>query len=104
MSDESNHSLLMTHHSSLASEKRSRMKIGITFDLKSDAPLPAGLPDDFQEEFDSPVTVEGIASVLRNLGHEVVPLGDGRELLQRLLTDPPDLVFNIAEGQGIARS
>jgi D-alanine-D-alanine ligase len=30
-------------------------------------------------------------------------LGDGRELLERLLADPPDFVFNFAEGQGIGR-
>ena len=31
-------------------------------------------------------------------------LGDGRELLERLLADPPDFVFNLAEGQGVSRS
>jgi D-alanine-D-alanine ligase len=80
------------------------MRIGITYDLKSDAPPPAGTPDDFQEEFDSPTTIEAIAAVLRGLGHTVEKLGDGRELLQRLLADPPELVFNFAEGQGIGRS
>src|SRR5205823_5365502 len=53
---------------------------------------------------DSPVTIEAIAAALRALGHEVVKLGDGRELLQRLLADAPDFVFNIAEGQGIGRA
>lgn len=80
------------------------MKIGITYDLKADLPASANLPDDFQEEFDSPVTIEAIAAVLRGLRHEVQLLGDGRELLERLLHDPPDFVFNIAEGQGIGRS
>src|ERR1700676_2806075 len=80
------------------------MRIGITYDLKTDAPPPAGAPDDYQEEFDSPDTVEAVAAVLRGLGHKVEELGDGRELLQRLLTDPPDFVFNFAEGQGIGRS
>jgi D-alanine-D-alanine ligase len=80
------------------------MRIGITYDLKSDAPTPAGMPDDFQEEFDSPITIEAIASVLRRLGHTVEKLGDGREMLQRLLADAPDFVFNFAEGQGIGRS
>jgi D-alanine-D-alanine ligase len=84
------------------------MRIGITYDLKIDEP-PAGtaradVPDDFQEEFDSPATIEAIAEVLRGLGHEVIKLGDGRELMERLLADPPDLVFNMAEGQGIGRS
>jgi D-alanine-D-alanine ligase len=80
------------------------MKIGISYDLKADTPLGADLPDDFQEEFDSPATIEAIASVLGGLGHEVCLLGDGRDLLERVLSDAPDLVFNIAEGQGIARS
>jgi D-alanine-D-alanine ligase len=31
-------------------------------------------------------------------------LGDGRPLLERLLADPPEFVFNFAEGHGIARS
>jgi D-alanine-D-alanine ligase len=78
------------------------MKIGIAFDLKTEA--PAGMPDDFQEEFDSPGTIEAIASVLRDLGHDVDWLGDGPPLLERLLSDPPDFVFNLAEGHGISRS
>src|SRR5581483_11137283 len=80
------------------------MRIGITYDLKADGALPTDLPDDFQEEFNSPGTIEAIAAALRGLGHEVAFLGDGRELLQRLLADPPDLVFNTAEGQGVGRS
>ena len=79
------------------------MKIGITFDLKAEEPSGSGLPDDFQEEFDSPATIEAIASVLHGLGHDVIMLGDGRELIQKLLADPPDFVFNFAEGQGIGR-
>src|SRR5919198_595389 len=80
------------------------MRIGITYDLKTDLSAAADLPDDFQEEFDSPATVEAIAAALRGLGHQVEKLGDGRELLQRLLADPPELVFNFAEGQGVGRS
>jgi D-alanine-D-alanine ligase len=79
------------------------MRIGITYDLKGDLSDRPHLPDDFQEEFDSPATVEAIAQVLRELGHQVTLLGDGRELLERLLADPPDFVFNFAEGQGISR-
>src|SRR3954447_7309596 len=84
------------------------MKIGITYDLKTSGPANgqarADLPDDFQEEFDSPTTIEAIARVLRGLGHEVEKLGDGRDLLARLLGDPPQLVFNFAEGQGVGRA
>src|SRR5438270_6298034 len=81
-----------------------QMRIGITYDLKAKEPAQLGLPDDFQEEFDSPVTIEAIASVLRELGHEVTKLGNGRGLLKQLLANPPELVFNFAEGQGIGRS
>lgn len=78
------------------------MKIGITFDLKQ--PNPAGeLPDDWQEEFDSPYTIEAIAEALRGLGHEITLLGDGRTLIERLLADPPELIFNFAEGEGVSR-
>ncbi len=83
------------------------MRIGITCDLKAAVPPPSltsPLPDDWQEEYDDPATIEVIAAVLRGLGHEVRVLGDGPELLRQLLTEPPDFVFNMAEGHGISRS
>ncbi len=80
------------------------MRIGIAFDLKPAAPLPAGAPDDLNEEFDSPATVKAIADVFRSLGHTAVELGNGRPLIEALLKNPPDLVFNFAEGSGISRS
>jgi D-alanine-D-alanine ligase len=84
------------------------MRIGITYDLKTESSpseeSSCQLPDDWQEEFDSPATLEGIAGALRALGHEVDMLGDGRELIEHLLSTPPDFVFNMAEGQGIGRS
>src|ERR1700731_623043 len=93
------------------------MRIGITYDLRAELPtssaslspchlvtLPPCHRDDLQEEYDSPATIEALAAVLRGLDHEVVKLGDGRELLERLLAQPPDFVFNIAEGQGIGRA
>src|SRR5690242_8316804 len=80
------------------------MRIGIAFDLKPDGPPPAGAPDDLHEEFDSPATVRAVGDVLRGLGHEVKELGNGRPLLEALLRDPPDLVFNFAEGTGVSRS
>lgn len=80
------------------------MHIGIAFTLKPDIPLPQGSPDDLHEEFDSPRTIEALASVFRSLGHTVSELGDGRPLIESLLLQPPDLVFNFAEGSGISRS
>src|SRR3954454_5836447 len=80
------------------------MHIGIAFDLKPDAPATPDLPDDWAEEFDSPVTVHAIAAALQARGHTVTELGDGRGLVEKLLANPPDLVFNIAEGEGVGRS
>src|SRR5437660_1524822 len=80
------------------------MQIGIAFTLKPEEPPPAGAPDDLHEEYDSPKTVQAIADVFRSLGHTVRELGDGRAFLEAVLREPPDLVFNFAEGSGIARS
>ena len=80
------------------------MKIGISYDLKASQPQGPDVPDDAYEEFDSPHTIEAIAAVLRDMGHVVVLLGDGREFLVNVLRDKPDFVFNFAEGQGISRS
>ncbi|WP_020471844.1 D-alanine--D-alanine ligase family protein [Zavarzinella formosa] len=80
------------------------MKIGIAFDLKPKTPLPAGAPDDLHEEFDHPITITAIADVLRGMGHTPVELGNGKELLGKLLADPPDFVFNLAEGAGTSRN
>ncbi len=80
------------------------MNIGIAFDLRPVAPPPAGAPDDVYEEFDDPATIRAIGDALRGLGHTVRDLGNGRDLVAELLRDPPDLVFNFAEGYGAARS
>ncbi len=78
------------------------MRIGIAFDLAPGHPSHDG-PDDRYEEFDKPETVEAIATVLRGEGHEVVLLGDGREFLSRILDTNVDLVWNLAEGEGVGR-
>lgn len=80
------------------------MQIGIACTLKPEEPLPADAPDDIHEEYDSPVTVKAIGDVFRSLGYTVRELGDGRPFLEAVLRDPPDLVFNFAEGTGISRS
>ena len=80
------------------------MHIGIAFDLKPDEPLPAGAPDDLHEEFDAPGTIRAIGDVFRSLGHTVSELGNGRPLIEALLQNPPDLVFNFAEGIGTGRN
>lgn len=55
-----------------------------------------------EAEFDTPTTVEAIAEALRRLGHDVdlvevsVPVS---ELVTRLESTRPDLIFNTAEGR-----
>jgi D-alanine-D-alanine ligase len=79
------------------------LKIGLAFDLVPAVAEPPVGPDDRYEEFDKPETVAALAEILRGLGHEVVLLGDGRALLERVLAEPPDLVWNLAEGEGAGR-
>lgn len=74
------------------------MRIGIAYNLREDVAQRPGAPVDHAEEFDSPATIDAIAGVLEGAGHAVERLGFGRGFLERLLDDPPDLVFNIAEG------
>jgi D-alanine-D-alanine ligase len=86
------------------------MKIGLTFNVRSASSSDNGAvdphwPDDAEEEFDSPETIEALAAAMRELGHEVELLGDGEPMLRRLLAGSrPDLVFNFAEGTGTGRS
>ena len=82
--------------------RSSASRIGITFDLKASMPQGPGVPDDAYEEYDGQ-DHHGITS-RRGLGHTVTLLGDGREFVEKVLADRPDLVFNFAEGHGISRS
>jgi D-alanine-D-alanine ligase len=79
------------------------LRIGLAFDLVPLAIESPDGPDDRYEEFDKPETVAALADILRGDGHEVVLLGDGRELLVKLLAEPVDLVWNLAEGEGVGR-
>jgi len=74
------------------------MRIGIAYNLREEAPDVPGAPLDHAEEFDSPATIEALAQVLASAGHTPERLGFGRRFLERMLANPPDLVFNIAEG------
>jgi D-alanine-D-alanine ligase len=80
------------------------MKIGLSYDIKAQAPSPERLPEDAFEEYDSPETVEALAAAINSQGHTVLKLGGGRGLLNKLAEVTPDLVFNISEGLGNYRS
>jgi D-alanine-D-alanine ligase len=76
------------------------LKIGITYNLRKDFSPSGKQPVDALEEFDSEETIDAIRDVLEREGHQVFKLGGDTRLLDRLRQDPPDIVFNIAEGTG----
>ncbi len=80
------------------------MKIGLAYDLKEAVISTPGCPEDALEEYDSPETVEAIATALETLEHSVVKLGGGREFITNILQNNIDFVFNISEGLGNHRS
>jgi D-alanine-D-alanine ligase len=80
------------------------VKIGLTYDLRSEY-LSMGFTPDETAEFDRDDTIDAIEKTLNDLGHETDRIGNGRRLTERLVHGNRwDLVFNIAEGlSGIAR-
>lgn len=76
------------------------MRIGITYNLKSDIPPSAlaSLPEDAVEEFDLPETIEAIRDALASDGHDVFLLGGDLEIISKIKRSQIDFVFNIAEG------
>lgn len=73
------------------------LRIGLIYNLKRKAPVTE---DDSEAEFDSPTTVDAIATALRGLGHEVELLEARNNLPAKLAEGTIDLAFNIAEGSG----
>ncbi len=74
------------------------MKIGMTYDLRSDY-LAMGYGEEETAEFDRDDTIEAIEGALEDLGHEPVRIGNIRALTPRLVAGERwDLVFNFAEG------
>lgn len=69
------------------------MRIGLTYDLQTNP------SDDRQAEFDQPRTIAALEGTLRRLGHDVLRLGNARQLLTTpARLEHVQLVFNIAEG------
>src|SRR5215470_13923727 len=80
------------------------MRIGITYDLRSDY-LAMGMSEEDSAEFDAEITIASICEALTGLGHEVVRIGHIKALTERLAKGERwDAVFNICEGlKGYAR-
>jgi len=75
-----------------------KLRVGITYNLKKDFSQPENQPVDFLEEFDAEETIDAIREALESEGHEVIKLGGGTPLIDRLKEASVDIVFNIAEG------
>ncbi len=71
-----------------------KLKIAFAHNLKTS-------DDESQAEYDLSSTVDYISGFLQELGHEVLPLnvsGDLGEVVEKLISFSPDLIFNTAEG------
>ena len=80
------------------------MKIGLTYDLRSDY-LAEGYSELETAEFDREETIESLENSLKILGHQTDRIGNARRLIERLArNDRWDMVFNLAEGlRGVGR-
>ena len=80
------------------------MRIGITYDLRSDY-LAMGLGEEETAEFDAPETIDGIFDALSGMGLNVVRIGNVQALIGRLAAGERwDAVFNFCEGlHGLSR-
>ena len=74
------------------------MRIGLTYNLKSDYQFRPGDPPDANAEFDHEDTISVIEAALNHGGHEVVRIGSAKALLEQHDRVRVDIVFNIAEG------
>ena len=80
------------------------MRIGVTYDLKSDY-LAQGWSEEDAAEFDSEITIDAICAALAGLGLEPVRIGTVKRLAEALVAGERwDAVFNFCEGvKGVGR-
>ncbi|MBI1992354.1 MAG: ATP-grasp domain-containing protein [Candidatus Omnitrophica bacterium] len=74
------------------------LRVGLTYNVKSEYVLKPDDPPDLIAEFDHEETVAHIEAALREGGHQVIRIGNARRLLERMGHVSVDIVFNIAEG------
>ena len=74
------------------------MKVGLTYDLKSDYQPKDGDPPDANAEFDHPDTIKVIARAIESNGFSVKRIGNVSNLLDSFDKLNVDIVFNISEG------
>ena len=73
-------------------------RVGMTYNVKTECVPKPGDPPDINAEFDHEETIAHMERALREAGHEVVRIGNARQLLERAGGLDVDIVFNIAEG------
>jgi len=72
--------------------------IGLTYDLEKDYIFKEADPLDANAEFDTEEIIQNIVSSLERFGHQVIRIGNFRNLLKNLTALKVDIVFNLAEG------
>ena len=73
------------------------MRVGITYNIKRDAPDGRDLPPDFFAEWDDDDTIKAVHAILAKR-HDVALIEADKDAYIKLKTEKPDIVFNIAEG------
>ena len=74
------------------------LRVGVTYNVKSEYVLKPGDPPDLNAELDHEDTINHIERAFRDAGHEVVRIGSVRRLLEQMGQLRVEIVFNIAEG------
>jgi D-alanine-D-alanine ligase len=74
------------------------MRVALLANLKKNAPVWPGMPDDMWDDLDTEETIEAIIRALESRGHQVTFLEGDRTLFYNLEKLKPDICFNICEG------
>lgn len=74
------------------------MRIGFTYDLKEDYNFHENMPSDVFAELDYQETIDDVVEAIEKGGHEVVRIGNVRNLMNRFSQLDVDIIFNICEG------
>lgn len=74
------------------------MRVGLTYDLKTDYEFKKGDPADANAEFDHPSTINVISDAISSKGYQVKKIGNVNRLIENIDNLDVDIVFNISEG------
>lgn len=74
------------------------MRVGFTYDLKQDQTYSSDMPSDMFAELDREDTIEDVAKAISTGGHEVVKIGNVKNLLKEIDRLNVDIIFNLCEG------